>query len=290
MNPIQQLLNQIISALPAFQQSLGGFLLGLRPFAGAVLRLDAAIHAFVASLGGWQGIARSIAQSRIGQAVGPLVQSFAGSRVGQVALAAAGAVGRFAGSALGVAAGVGQAAIGMIGAALATPLGQVALAAAGVALALPVLGVAVERAGRTLLETQRHLAQSSAAMAQVFAQSDLRKTMREMRAGNEQAGTAGFLARGLDNLADTLQPILSLLANIANVAGGVVVRIVDLIVTPIGLIVDGINALVALAKKIFPWAFDESNPLLLSQWLDKVTDDARSERDRNAPFRGMKFA
>lgn len=252
MNPqVSALLNQMINMMPQFQQALAGILRTLPAVVQSVGQL-------VATLG----------RTAIGQAAAGLARSAAASGLGQFAGAAAGAAGQ-----------VGGAVVAGIGALAASPIGQVVLAATAAALALTALGVVVEKTGRAFLESQRHLADSSAAMAMVFAQSDIRRVMREMKAGGDQATTAGFLARSLDSLADTLQPILSLLTNIANLVLGAIAQIVDLLVAPISAMAQGIMDIFAWLRRRWPFGGDTGDPKTLSQWLDDMSTQARQERN-----------
>jgi hypothetical protein len=133
-----------------------------------------------------------------------------------------------------------------------------------------------------MLESQRHLAEISPSMSLVFMQSDIRRQFRELRAGEQQAGTAGFFARGLDRLADTLQPILSLLANIGNILGGSIVRVLDFLVKPLSAIAELLNWII---QKI-PWLKrDEGDPVALGEWLGDVFKDAERGRRRVPAFR-----
>lgn len=294
---VNELLIRIIDLLPNLVRALDG----VGRWAGAVsgfsqrllMAIQALITAFLAQRIGAQAALVPVGAPPI-TVFQQFVQWFARTGFGQ---AVAGFIAnhyqgvmttaRFVGAAVR---GTGQMVGGAIagaGAFAASPLGQVAVVAAGVAAALVGLGVAAERLGRSLLESQRHLADSSAAMAVVFAQSDVRRVMREMRAGNEQAGTAGFLARGIDNLADALQPILSLLANIGNVLGGLFANIMAGLITPITLIVEYFETMIELVKLIIPSFLlpGHGDPKTMSQFLDAVQDEARGHQ----PVRGLVF-
>lgn len=250
MNPdIANLLRQMLGMMPSFQNALTQF---ARAIPGVAAAVDGLINA----------IARTgVVQAALNTGLGRVVAAVAGAALGGLARAGG-----------AVAAGVGAMA--------SSPFGQVVAAAGVAALAITALGLATEKLGRTFLESQRHLADSSAAMAMVFAQSDLRRTMREMRAGADQATTAGFLARSLDSLADTLQPILSLLANITNVVLGVLADIVNVIVAPVSAMARGIMDIFAWLKKRWPFGGDDTGePKTLSQWLDDLSSQTRQERN-----------
>jgi hypothetical protein len=235
VNPqIADLLKRILQVLPSAGQALQGFTAGLRPFMQAAGGLTTALSNFVASAGGISGLLQSLAQTSIGRAAGTV----------------AGGVGRFAAGAVSAAAGAGRAIAGGAAAFAASPFGQVTLAAGSVAAALAALGVATEKTGRTMLEAQRNLANASPSMAQVFAQSDIRKFFRENKAGEEQAGTAGFLAGNLDKLADTLQPITTLLANITNVLTGGASWLLEKVLQPIGWVAERLSDVFKVLEKI----------------------------------------
>jgi hypothetical protein len=228
---ILDLLKRILSALPSAGAALQGFTAGLRPFIQAAGALAGALHNLIAAGG-----------------IGGVVRSVTGPGVGQAVSAAAGGVGRLVAGATGVASGAGGAGLSGLAAA-AGSLGPVALAAAGASAALVALGVATEKTGRTMLETQRNLANASPSMAMVFAQSDIRKFFRDFKAGEEQAGSAGFLSRNLDNLADRLQPITTLLANIANVVAGGASWLLEKVITPISIISKWVSGLFEMVEK-----------------------------------------
>jgi hypothetical protein len=295
MNPqLTDLLQQIIGLLPQFQQAAAGFTRALPALTQSLGGLAQVVQAFTAAQGGWQGILQRLALFGVGRAVAGAAQTFARTPVGQFAVQAVGAAGRFAGAALGGAANLSQTALAGLAAALATPLGQAGLAAAGVAAALTTLGVVTERTVRTMLESQRQLGEMSPSMALVFAQSDVRAMMRDMKAGEGQAGTAGFLANALDNLADHLQPITTLLTNMTNVIGGLLAEVLDVLVTPVSLIAETLTELAHIVAKVWEWLKakfglkDEKKgePEALSEWLDQVVDDARRGRAAGRLFPG----
>jgi hypothetical protein len=266
VNPqVVDLLKRILQVLPSAGQALQGFTAGLRPFIQAAGGLTTALHNFIASAGGISGLLQSLAQTSIGRAAGTV----------------AGGVGRFAAGAVSAAAGAGRAIAGGAAAFAASPFGQVTIASASVAAALVALGAATEKTGRTMLETQRNLANASPSMALVFAQSDIRKFFRENKAGEEQAGTAGFLAGALDKLADRLQPITTLLANISNLAGGAIAWAVEKILAPLTWIADGINSVIEWLGKILEklgLIAEGERPATNGEVMQRMADADRANR------------
>lgn len=128
----------------------------------------------------------------------------------RAAAGAAGGAARIGGMAT-VAAGEAGAALGAAGAVL----GAVG-AVVGFGAALITAAFAVRDMGRSALEAQRHLAQVSPSMAQVFAQSDYRKIIREQNEGERLAESAKFLAQHLDDLSDELSEVKVVLMKILN--------------------------------------------------------------------------
>jgi hypothetical protein len=158
-------------------------------------------------------------------------------------------------------------------------LGQMALAATGTAVALVGLGVAAEQTGRGLLESQRYLAESSASMAMVFALSDMRRTMREMKQGDEQVGTAGFPPESIDALADTLRPIQTLPANIANTLAGRLAAIMDVTLNPLADLINGLNNKLAELAEAVVLSNQKNNTITATEWLMQLAEDERREGD-----------
>jgi hypothetical protein len=120
-----------------------------------------------------------------------------------------------------------------------------AIVAVGVALvALPFL---IKNFGESLLESQRKLAESSGAMAQVFAKKDVADIQRDTRVGDATAGSAGGLSEALIRLEDRIEPFTILVSNFLNdVMTGFVnfaTGMLDAIIAGINMIIRGINSL-----------------------------------------------
>ncbi len=72
---------------------------------------------------------------------------------------------------------------------------------------------------QSLLESQRASAQFSPQLAAVFLRHDVREMTRERAYGEATAGSTGALQESLDNFADALVPLRSLVTNILNTVG-----------------------------------------------------------------------
>jgi len=114
------------------------------------------------------------------------------------------------------------------GGALAAANPYAAAAAGAVALGkeLVELPFKLEEWGRTLLDSQRYLAEFSGSMASVFANADMRAYARNAKLGEETAGSASHLQESTDDLADALEPVQALLTDIKNEA---LADVIDLI-------------------------------------------------------------
>jgi hypothetical protein len=282
------LLQKIIDLLPGltlalqrfgsgFQSSFAGIVSSLAAIGANLTRLVAQM--IVANVGGTQWAGQTIpgwVQQFVQTTVGQNVANFLTQHHAAVASVLSG--GAFA-QVLSPILGAVQSAAAL----LATPVGQLGLAAAGVALALTGLGYVTEKLGRTFLETQRGLAQSSAEMAAVFAVSDMRRTMREMATGGETAESAGALAGHLDDLADTLRPILALLTNLANAVLGILTAVVNVLLKPLGLIADILNKTLGWLAKRFGDSADEGNTILVGEWLENVAKATKEAKVRDDP-------
>lgn len=119
-------------------------------------------------------------------------------------------------------------------------------------------------------------------MAAVFAQSDFRRLLRENRAGEQQAGTADSLAKSLDKLASTMQPITTLLMNIGNTTFANLADLVNLIVGPLATLAELANKGVEKLEELIKGK-DREKTFLVSEWLNNVMEEDWRRRMVNDP-------
>lgn len=174
-----------------------------------------------------------------------------GSGAGEAAGAAGAAGGGAAAGGAGAAAGAGEAAAAAAPALASNPVGWViaaVLAIAAVVVALVALPFVIRSFANSMLEGQRKFAESSGAMAQVFAKKDVADTMRDMRVGDKTAGSAGGLSESLTELEDRIEPFTTMVTNfLNNVMTGFVMFatfIMDAVIVGINVIIDGINLMI----------------------------------------------
>lgn len=145
----------------------------------------------------------------------------AGAAAGSAGAAASGVAG---GAVAGSVGGPVGAAIGAVGAAVG--LEGLAASAAGAAGPLGVLAVSAVEAGKAVYAFARaqeaeirKLAEVGPQQAAAVARLDAERVGRDVKTAAETGGSSEMLAEALSKLEDALQPIESLLTNLANVAG-----------------------------------------------------------------------
>jgi hypothetical protein len=157
----------------------------------------------------------------IGRGFTDLLTATAGRGATAAAAAGAGGGAAAAGGA-GAAGAAGAAGTGTAAALASNPVGWAVAAAAAVAAvvaALVLLPPAIKDWTRSLLESQRHLAEVSGAMAAVLAESDLRRMQRDMEIGNRLAGSARELADAHTDLAGTTKELEIAFGHLINKVG-----------------------------------------------------------------------
>jgi hypothetical protein len=207
----------------------------------------------------------------------PGLAEAAGANISGLARAAAASGGAVAGGE--AAAAVGGVGALASGAATGGPLGILTVGAFLTGKELTNLIPKMADFGKNLSDSNRSLAQFSPSMSMVEGQAQLREAMRGMKSGERTAGTAGFFENAWQGMKDDVGEIVTLLRNIANIVGGIVVWLGRFILGPLTLIAKGINKLVELASG----DTSEGEPILFSQWLKDVADETKQMKERNDP-------
>ena len=261
-----------------------------RPATGAGGVAKAAQAAAGVSPGTVASVASGATQTA-GSTLGGIGGNIAGAILGGGAAAAGGAGGAGVGAG-GAAAAAGGAGGGAAGGAAATagaaagaaalasnPVGWVMAAVGSVA----VLGVAVattainmQKFSEALLESQRGLAQFSASMAMVFAESDMRKFMRNRDIGESTAGSARYLANAQNDLADNTAEIVKLFAGIKNYVTGFFDKVLSWLVAPL-------NAIAKILNEWFGFTKEKDTPQAMFEWLERTAREAQQRRQANDP-------
>jgi hypothetical protein len=145
------------------------------------------------------------------------------------AAAGAAAVGAGAAEAGGMLAGLGG-----VGAALASnPVGWIVAGVAAVAAVvteLALLPFQLRDFGKSVVDSQKELAEFSGSMAQVFAQREVFEAMQGMRVGEARAESTGRLETAYEGLSTALEPITNLLTNWFNTGLANLLEIVTTVV------------------------------------------------------------
>ncbi len=164
---------------------------------------------------GWNKARAAFAGTRAGRLAGRVAQTrFGKAAIGMVTRTAA-SVGARAGASGVSGAAAGAGALGL-GASLATGVGIFVGVLAVVGAALYGLGKAVDAATGTQLRAMREFEKVSSSMAMVFAQADLRDTLRNFERGERLAPSAQALSNADQKLKDNSTEIIVLLGAIQN--------------------------------------------------------------------------
>jgi hypothetical protein len=95
-------------------------------------------------------------------------------------------------------------------------------------LALVGLVKATEKLGEAQLESYRNLRRFNGTIANTFARLDRQRYMLEARQANATAGSTKFLGEQMQDLRESLQPLRSLAANVANLGLGALAKTISL--------------------------------------------------------------
>ena len=169
---------------------------------------------------------------------------------GAAGAGAAGAGGAGGAVAAGGAGGAAAGGVAAAGAAIASnPVGwAVGIAAAVVAIA--AMPFVLAKFNDALLNSQRHLENFSGGMAAVFANQEVRETMRNIRSSHARATIAGFQQEQSDEFWDNMQPMFDLIYNIFGAITGGIMWALNQLIAGIkwfaGVVVDIGNELVRL--------------------------------------------
>jgi hypothetical protein len=182
-------------------------------------------------------------------------------------------------SALGTA---GMGAAGFISTPMILPMVAALAGAGALAVGFAMLTPAVARFGEGLLNANRHLAEFSPSMAMVFAQKDIRDMMRGMQVGESTAGTASRLQTALGDFQDSLAPMVTMVRNIANLAGTFLLRAFE----PLANLLGGIGTAVNKILEKMGLTEKSGEIISMSEWLDEVKKDFdRAKRNDDPHFR-----
>ena len=121
-------------------------------------------------------------------------------------------------------------------AALSNPIAGAAVALGSLAIGAYKVGSAVVDWTQGLLNAQKHLAEFSASMGQVFALSEARDIERNFRLGENTAGTTGQLSEVMSDVQDLLEPIQEVLTDFYNLVGTTLLEAVKAILEPLSAI------------------------------------------------------
>jgi hypothetical protein len=215
-----------------------------------------------------RAVGQRLARTRVGQFVASAAKTRAGKAIGGVVMRAAGGAAARTGVSVGAGAAAGGGALAA-GASVLTGVGIVVGALALVGTALYAFGKVVVAASDKQLDAMRQYEKVSAGMAIVFANADMRDTLRNMERGERLAPSAQALSNADQKLKDNSSELIVLGESIRN--------------TLLALLESGIADLVGplneMARGIIDWL--KRNGLLkegaqaesFSDFLDRVAAD-----------------
>jgi len=231
-------------------------------------------------------------QSDTGSSAANAVGSVAGALEGAEAGSAAGPYGAAAGAVAGAVGGGGGGA--SVGGAAAASLGPVGAAAAGVAS----LAVAAFEAGKATYQFAREqeaevrrMSQYGAQQAVGIAQLDADRVVRDVKTAEQTGDSSQSLTESISGFEEKLQPIETLLTNIANTVGGRLLDLVSQVLTPVSELAELVNQIYdALPSWLKDGKEKQELPYDAIKKIAEAADKANAPRwpqgPANAPFVG----
>lgn len=215
---------------------------------------------------------------------------FMSGLTGRAAAGAAGAAGGTgAAGAAGAAGGGAGAATGLVKAGLVTGtvVGGIAALAAGTVAAVS----AMKNFTSGLIESNRALAQFSPSQAVIAAQADVRTMIRGMKMGEATAGSSAQLSDAWQDLLDTLAPIQTVLMNLLNDVGTVILEQFKSALEFLASIRD----VLLEANKLWNWFWGKQGVtegtagprgITMGEWLTEIANDTKRMRERGDDWMG----
>lgn len=212
-----------------------------------------------------------------------------GAEAGAAAGPSGAVAGAVAGASGGAAAGGGSGGAAVAGGEAAAAGG---LAGAGAATAgLAVLAVAAFEAGKATYQfarTQeaeiRKLSEFGGQQSIGLAQLDAHRIGRDVKTAQETGDSSKSLTESIDKFEDKLQPIESLLTNIANIVGGRALDLIGQIIAPITVVVEIINRIYEALPD--DWKKDQKEDELPFDRLRQLAEDTMRQNQARFPVGG----